>query len=253
MRLSAVPLFGSPEKAGCFLRLFVENILCVNSYTAQCAVSVQDCGKVRPPNLLLIRPKKVRLYVFVRRCMKSRALLQSHPAGLYSHRLSQLLNWISCQGLYLHQWSLASQILTRSSYVTVLYVSIALQSSLIFQVPVTHVRSRSHLSVPSRRNMTSQIETHSQINTRGHAATCSTGTSHSILLSTTWIRNLQIPSRNWKANGYPRCRDLGKKPRVVNLFKIPCLEPQSFQCSQWPATDTEYSPEIHILFPKGTL
>ena len=58
MRLRGASTFGGPEKAGCYLRLSVTHILYVNTYIAPCALSTQDCGKVRPPNLLPIRPQK---------------------------------------------------------------------------------------------------------------------------------------------------------------------------------------------------
>jgi hypothetical protein len=58
MRLRGAPPFGGPEKAVCYVRLSVKHILCVNSYIAQCALSVQDCEKVRHLHLLLIRPHK---------------------------------------------------------------------------------------------------------------------------------------------------------------------------------------------------
>ena len=212
--------------------------VCKFLHRSMCTVSA-GLRVGRPPNLLLIRPqKRLNPVPLERFCSAMYEESSSPPVTSCRTLLPQDLPGLRAKAcLSLHQWSLATQILTECSYVTDL---------LRFYLPAVITCSCKPCQVAQwyfravREGKWHRKLEH--IHRSTHAVTQQPAVPaphHSILLATTWVRNLQIPSRNWKANGYPRCRDPGKKLKVVNLFKIPSLEPESYQCSQWPEIGTE--------------
>jgi len=150
MRLRGAPTFGGPEKAGRYLRLFVKHVLYVQPTSLNVHCQCRTAGRYDPQIYFWSGPSSVCTFLFcdIRRdeISSSPILQDSTPTGSPSSSTESHVKAYLCTNdrSLLKSWpnALTSRIF---------HISIPLQLSIVFQVPVTHARSRTDPSVPFQK------------------------------------------------------------------------------------------------------